>query len=85
VTALVEHIERKEEWGSLPILADALQDAGLDDAELLSRLRHDPGPPPEKATPNDVRDHNRARIAAFCRVAAGPTNSGRMFETAAVS
>lgn len=39
-------VAAKGEWGSLPILADALQDAGCDDPDILNHLRtheHEPG------------------------------------------
>lgn len=42
VVALARRADEGQEFGVLPILADALQDAGCDDEELLAHLRGGP-------------------------------------------
>ena len=39
VVAVARQMFQRREYGSAPILADALQDAGCDDADLLAHLR----------------------------------------------
>jgi hypothetical protein len=39
VTALCESMRQTEDYSACPILADALQDAGCEDEQLLTRLR----------------------------------------------
>jgi hypothetical protein len=46
VTALCEAMRREQDWSNLPILADALEDAGYCDAKVLGQLR---GPKPENS------------------------------------
>jgi hypothetical protein len=37
--ALAEGVYRDKDWGQMPLLADALEDAGCDDVEILHHLR----------------------------------------------
>jgi hypothetical protein len=43
VVKLARAVDKSQEWDRLPVLADALEDAGCTDAELLGHLRS-PGP-----------------------------------------
>jgi hypothetical protein len=45
VAATARAIQAEQAWGQLPVLADALEDAGCDDAAVLAHLRG-PGPHP---------------------------------------
>jgi hypothetical protein len=43
VVKLARAVDKSQEWDRMPVLADALEDAGCTDAELLAHLRS-PGP-----------------------------------------
>jgi hypothetical protein len=43
VLRLAQEVEARGAWGTLPVVADALEEAGCDDAAILGHLR-DPGP-----------------------------------------
>lgn len=42
VTAIAENIRKSYVWSQFPILADALEDAGCEDMEILIMLRSEP-------------------------------------------
>jgi hypothetical protein len=53
VLGLARTMDETGDFSAAPILADALQDAGCDDAEILNRLRH-PGPHVRGCWPVDL-------------------------------
>jgi hypothetical protein len=66
VGRLAESVYDERDFGRLPILADALEEAGCADADLLSHCRYEGPPPvaigPEFREPADVRTYRRREV-----------------------